>query len=95
MNIQAVIKEKGFTQNEVAERLGVTKSSFSQTVHNENTSIKMMRKIADVIGCKVGDFFRDELTESQSPSDAQTITCPKCGEVIRLDVSVRVAESEE
>ena len=94
MNIQAVIKEKGFTQNEVAERLGVTKSSFSQTVHNENTSIKMMRKIADVIGCKVGDFFRDELTETLPSSDGQTITCPKCGEVIRLDVSVSISNEE-
>lgn len=89
MNIQFIIKEKGFTQNEVAEKLGVTKSSFSQTVHNENTSVKMMRKIADVIGCKVGDFFRDEMSDdventNGSPTDTQTIICPKCGARLRL-----------
>lgn len=54
----------------------------------------MMRKIADVIGCKVGDFFRDELTETLPSSDGQTITCPKCGEVIRLDVSVSISNEE-
>ena len=82
MNIQAVIKEKGFTQNEVAEKLGITKSSLSQSVHNENTSVKMMQKIADVIGCKVGDFFRDELDLPESPS----IVCPHCGARINIKV---------
>lgn len=82
MDIQKVIKEKGFTQNEVAERLGITKSSLSQSVHNENTSIKMMRKIADVIGCKVGDFFKDEMEEAtaQTPS----LVCPHCGKEIKV-----------
>lgn len=81
MDIQAVIKAKGFTQNQVAEALGVTKSSLSQSVHNDNTSIKMMKRIADVIGCKVGDFFRDEIEpEATTPS----LFCPKCGARLRL-----------
>lgn len=79
MDIQAVIKARGFTQNQVAEALGVTKSSLSQSVHNDNTSIKMMKRIADVIGCKVGDFFKDEL-EEEKPS----LVCPKCGARLRL-----------
>ena len=83
MDIQKVIKEKGFTQNEVAERLGITKSSLSQSVHNENTSIKMMRKIADVIGCKVGDFFKDEMEETESRA-VPTLVCPHCGKEIKI-----------
>ena len=85
MDIQSIIKEKGFTQNEVAEKLGITKSSLSQTVHNDNTSVKMMKRIADVIGCKVGDFFRDEIAES---SATPSVTCPRCGEVIHVKLDV-------
>lgn len=62
MDIQKVIRERGFSQNQVADALGVTKSSLSQSVHNDNTSVKMMRRIADIIGCRVGDFFADEMT---------------------------------
>ena len=81
MDIQSVIKARGYTQNQVAEALGVTKSSLSQSVHNDNTSVKMMRRIADVIGCKVGDFFLDEIeAEPATPS----LVCPKCGTRLRL-----------
>lgn len=81
MDIQAVIKARGFTQNQVAEALGVTKSSLSQSVHNDNTSIKMMKRIAEVIGCKVGDFFRDEIETDNTTS---SLICPKCGARLRL-----------
>ncbi len=82
MDIQSIIKEKGFTQNQVAEALGVSKSSLSQSVHNDNTSVKMMKRIAEVIGCKVGDFFRDEL--DASPADG--FVCPHCGKPLNVKV---------
>lgn len=81
MDIQAVIRSRGFTQNQVAEALGITKSSLSQSVHNDNTSIKMMKKIASVIGCKVGDFFRDEI---DTASASASLVCPKCGARLKL-----------
>lgn len=82
MDIQSIIKEKGFTQNQVAEALGVSKSSLSQSVHNDNTSVKMMKRIAEVIGCKVGDFFRDELDESPT----EGIVCPYCGKPLNIQI---------
>lgn len=82
MDIQSVIKEKGFTQNQVAEALGVSKSSLSQSVHNDNTSIKMMKRIAEIIGCQVGDFFKDEMT----PSSSSELVCPHCGKPINVKI---------
>lgn len=82
MDIQAVIKAKGYTQNQVAEALGTSKSSFSQIVHNDNTSLKMLKRIAEVIGCQVWDFFRDEM----EPSPTAGLVCPHCGKPIRVEV---------
>lgn len=82
MDIQAVIKDKGFTQNQVAEALGTSKSSFSQIVHNDNTSLKMLKRIAEVVGCQVWDFFQDEM--EQAPSGG--LVCPHCGKPIHVEL---------
>lgn len=66
MDIKSVIKEKGFTLEELANILkenGImpkaSKSSLSQSI-NGNPTLLTMRAIADVIGCDVVDFFKDE-----------------------------------
>lgn len=72
-------------QKQVADALGVTESSMSKTVNNENVSIKMLHRIADVIGCKVGDFFKDEMEQADpcaSMHQFGKITCPHCGQEI-------------
>lgn len=88
MDIQAVIKAKGFTQNQVADALGTSKSSFSQIVHNDNTSLKMLKRIAEVIGCQVWDFFRDEM----EPTPSTEFTCPHCGKPIHVVLSMGADE---
>ena len=79
MKIKEVIKRHGFKQVEVAEALGVTKGSLNQTVHNENTSVNMLRKIAKIIGCDISEFFEDEATHQEAPVPGNSITCPNCG----------------
>ena len=78
MDIKGVIKKYGFSQVEVAEKLGVSKGSFNQSVHNENTSINMLRKIAGVLGCSVSEFFEDERPQEKG------LVCPKCGAKLKL-----------
>ena len=87
MDIKSVIKEHGFTQKQVADAMGVTESSMSQTVNNENVSIKMLHRIADVIGCKVGDFFKDEMEHCEPCASMHKLgkfTCPHCGQEITI-----------
>lgn len=66
MDIKGVIKEKGFTLDRVASELkerGImpraSKSSLSQSI-NGNPNLSTLQAIAEVIGCKVVDFFKDE-----------------------------------
>ena len=75
MNIKKVIKAKGLTSKEVADRMGITTVGLSQHI-NGNPSVQILHRIADAIGCEVGDFF----------STPQTFSCPHCGKDIRIKI---------
>ena len=84
MDIKGVIKAHGFTLSEVAERMGITKGAISQIV-NGSPNVKTLRTIAEIVGCKVGDFFVDEITESK-PKEP-TFRCPHCGMELKISIS--------
>lgn len=74
MRIREVIKEKGLTTQEVADQMQISLSALNQSISG-NPSIKILRRIAEVVGCQLGEFFTDELEEQGK----NTIICPKCG----------------
>lgn len=76
MNIKLIIKEKGFSVQEVAEKLGIARETLSTQI-NGNPTVETLERIAAAIGCKVGDFF--------DSSDGDTIKCPNCGKKIKLN----------
>ena len=78
MDVKSIIKKKGYTLDWVAQELGITRVTLSQNL-SRNPTVNTLQKIADAIGCKVGDFFEDE---NESPN---TITCPKCGARFKLE----------
>lgn len=78
MDVKSIIKKKGYTLDWVAQELGITRVTLSQNL-SRNPTVNTLQKIADVIGCKVGDFFEDE------KEDVNTITCPKCGARFKLE----------
>lgn len=85
MDIKGVVKAHGFTLAEVAEKMGITKGGISQIV-NGSPNVKTLRTIADIVGCKVGDFFADEVSEA-SESAATVLRCPHCGKEIHVTLS--------
>ncbi len=80
MDVKSIIKEKGFTIEQVAKEMGITRFTFTQNL-SRNPTLKTLRRIADVLGCNIGDFFKDEL-ESTKP----TFLCPHCGKPINIKV---------
>ena len=86
MDIKGVIKAHGYTLIDVAEKMGITKGGISQIV-NGSPNVKTLRTIADIIGCNVWDFFKDEMKES-----APVMRCPHCGK--ELKISLELVESE-
>lgn len=90
MDIKGVIKSKGYTLKQIADvmpnsrskKQGITKGAFSQMV-NGHVSLETLRTIAEIIGCKVGDFFYDEMSDN-SPK----IVCPHCGKELHVHIKI-------
>lgn len=80
MNVKSVIKEKGWTIEGVASKLGISRVTLSQNL-SRNPTIRTLQRIADVIGCRVGDFFLDEIDMNQAGTK-----CPHCGKPINIKI---------
>ena len=59
MDIKRVIKDKGYTIQDVACMIGVNRVTLTNTISG-NPTYRKMKQIADAIGCQVTDFFADE-----------------------------------
>lgn len=75
MRIKDVIKEKGLTVKEVAERLGMSSPSLSSAI-NGNPTIGMLEKIASALGVPISELF-------EKPEE-NVIHCPNCGAELQL-----------
>ena len=84
MDVKKIIREKGFTIAQVAKKMGVTDMSLYQTLDGTpNPTVKTLQRIAEVIGCNVGDFFLDELENSSFKNGTLTINGKECDVLLR------------
>lgn len=67
MDIKSIIKEKGYTIQDVAKKMGVNRVTLTLTLQG-NPTYKKLKDIADAIDCDIVDFFRDE---TKNPSTFQ------------------------
>ncbi|MBV3638575.1 helix-turn-helix domain-containing protein [Bacteroides cellulosilyticus] len=79
LRIKEVIKEKGMTITELADKMGINRVNLSNMV-NGNPTVETLNKIADAIGCPVTELFE------QPKSDTASLTCPHCGKNIQVGV---------
>lgn len=86
MDVKSIIKQKGYTIEQVAEKMGVTRVTLTQNL-SRNPTMNTLQRVADAIGCKVGEFFLDEIQVKPN----NTIPCPHCGKPI--DVTLLKPES--
>ena len=66
LDIKRAIKESGFTQREVAERLGITLTSLNQIMTGNPTHAKL-QQVANAINLDVVDLFFDEGKKISNP----------------------------
>ena len=84
LQIKETLKQRGLTQNDLAERLGINRVSLCRLLSDKNDMrISTIKKIADAIGCDVAEFFTPVEKE-----DNNTITCPHCGEKLVINLSI-------
>lgn len=85
MDIKNIAKEKGYTMTRIADELGINRVTLAQSL-NGNPTLHRLQEIANVLGCSVGDFFRDETVESTNVSNTISLICPHCHKSIRLSI---------
>lgn len=85
LRIKEVTQEHGMTLTDVCERCGYKSlPSFYRQINNpERLNMKTLVKIADAIGCEVGDFF----TVSYHPVSTESpLVCPYCGKELKVRI---------
>ncbi|MGE9298291.1 helix-turn-helix domain-containing protein [Parabacteroides distasonis] len=82
--IKEILKEKGLTQQELADMLGVTRISIVKTLAG-NPSQETLEKIATALNVPIWQLFASP-EEVRPKSDALTLTCPHCGKDINIKV---------
>lgn len=61
MYIKEMMKKKGLTQVDLAERMGMNRVSVSRLLSEKNDMrTSTLEKIASAIGCNVADFFNPQ-----------------------------------
>lgn len=89
LDIKRAIKESGFTQREVAERLGITLTSLNQIMTGNPTHAKL-QQVATAIDLDVVDLFFDEGKKNVVVSyKDRNIICPNCGTQIPVEVKIK------
>ncbi|WP_294590367.1 helix-turn-helix transcriptional regulator [uncultured Phocaeicola sp.] len=85
LRIKDVIKEKGMTITELADKMGINRVNLSSMV-NGNPTVETLNKIADAIGCPVTELFE------QPKKNSLSITCPHCGKEIEIIAKGKIPE---
>lgn len=82
MRIKELIKEKGYTQKEFAEKLGMTTVGLAQIIAGK-PSYTTLEKIADALGVEVWELLISK-EEVVGKNDTVSLTCPHCGKSINI-----------
>ena len=57
LKIKEVLKERGITLSELAEKMGITKGTLSQAL-NGNPTINYIERISKILGCKISYLIK-------------------------------------
>lgn len=79
LRIKEVIKEKGMTITELADKMGINRVNLSNMV-NGNPTVETLNKIADTLNVPVTELFE------QPKTDTVSLTCPHCGKSIEIGI---------
>ena len=85
MRIKEVLKEKGFTQQMLADEMNISLSAVKQMVSADSLTTATLEKIATALNVPMWQLFTSA-EEVQPKTDSLTLTCPHCGKNINIKV---------
>ena len=78
LRIKEIIKAKGLTMQQVADRLNIARDTLTRNI-NGNPTVDTLQRIATAIGCNVSEFFG-------SAGTRDALQCPHCGKPITVRI---------
>lgn len=79
--IKELIKDKGYTQQEFADKLEITRVGLSQLI-NGKPSYPTLEKIATALNVPMWQLFA---SPEDVREDKDSMTCPNCGVKFRVE----------
>lgn len=80
--IKEILKEKGITQQELADKLGVTRVSIVKTLAG-NPSQETLERIATALNVPIWQLF---VSPNEIQDTGTSLVCPKCGTPLELKI---------
>jgi hypothetical protein len=85
MRIKELLKEKGCTQQELADMVGVSYQSMKQTLNAPSVTTATLEKIATALNVPMWQLFASpEEVAKQTDNE----TCPYCGQPIAVKTTI-------
>lgn len=73
MEISKIIRKHGYDLATVAKEMGILRGSLANQICKGNPQVSYLRKIADIIGANINEFFEDEIVQ-HLPSSSSDFT---------------------
>ena len=89
MRIKELLKEKHYTQQELADKMNVSLSAVRQMVAAESVTTATLEKIATALNVPMWQLFASP-EEVQLPSNDHSVKCPHCGSEFPVSVNVEL-----
>lgn len=83
MRIKEVLKENGFTQQMLANKMNVSLSAVKQMVSADSLTTSTLEKIATALNVPMWQLFASP-EEVQPQQGTASLTCPHCGKPINI-----------
>lgn len=89
--IKELIKEKGYTQQELADKLNMSRVGLSQLI-NSKPSYPTLEKIASALNVPMWQLFASPEEVNNNLANDLKIICPHCNKSISLKIGVKDKE---
>lgn len=89
--IKELIKEKGYTQQELADKLNMSRVGLSQLI-NGKPSYPTLEKIASALNVPMWQLFASPEEVNNNLANDLKIICPHCNKSISLKIGVKDKE---
>lgn len=86
MRIKDVLKEKGITQQMLADKMNVSLSAVKQMVSANSLTTTTLEKIATALEIPIWQLF---VSPSDVAFNGTTIKCPNCGREFEVELKIK------